>query len=209
MLACTLATAWALLAPTVPRTTLYLQPLGAALPDADVALVATALRELYGLPVRSLPRVDLPPAAYYAPRKRWRAEKLLPFLAARLPQDGVRVIGLTGVDISTSKGSIEDWGVLGLGEIDGGASVISSFRCARKANGPLHARQRLAKVAVHEVGHTLGLDHCTSAGCLMHDAEGRVTSTDQEYDLCARCRRLLRAAGHVLPDAPRIPWPHP
>ena len=191
------------------RRTLYIQPLGQMLPDDDVAIVLTALRAVYGIAVRLLPRVELPPDAYYAPGRRYRAERLLDFLAPRLPSDGLRILGLTAVDISTTKGKVHDWGILGLGSLDGAAGVLSAFRCHKKSRGPQHARERLAKVAVHETGHTLGLDHCPQRGCLMEDAEGSVLSTDREYDLCPRCRGLLRQAGYVLPPSPTLPWPRP
>jgi archaemetzincin len=190
-------------------TVFYLQPLGAALPDADVAIVSTALTEIYGLEVKVLPRVELPRAAWYPPRKRWRAEKLLDFLRERLPADAARVLGLTAADISTTKGRIEDWGVMGLGEVPGTAGVISTFRCHKRARDDQHARERLAKVAVHEIGHTLGLDHCPVRGCLMEDAEGQVLTSDREYDLCPRCRAKLAASGRKLPASPKIPWPKP
>jgi archaemetzincin len=192
-----------------PRTALYIQPLGDALPDEDVALVITALGALIGLQPKLLPRAALPAAAYYPPRRRYRAEKLLDLLDGQLPSDGVRILGLTGVDISTTKGDVYDWGVLGLGRLDGASSVISQFRCKMKSRGPAHARVRLAKVAVHEAGHTLGLDHCPNRGCLMEDAEGRVATCDREYDFCARCRGLLAASGHAIPAAPKIPWRRP
>jgi archaemetzincin len=191
------------------KRVIYLQPLGAELPDADVAIVKTALIELYALEVAVLPRAELPRAAWYPPRRRWRAEKLLVFLRGQLPPDCVRVLGLTAADISTTKGKIEDWGVLGLGEDPGVAGVISTFRCHKRARNDQHARERLAKVAVHEIGHTLGLDHCPVRGCIMEDAEGSVLTSDREYDLCPRCRAQLAAGGRALPASPKIPWPKP
>jgi archaemetzincin len=188
---------------------IYLQPLGAELPEADVALVETALTAFYAVTVKRLPRLELPKEAWYAPRKRYRAEKLLAFLEAHKPPDGVRILGLTAVDISTTKGKVFDWGVLGLGDLAGPACVISTFRAGRGARDAQHTRERLAKVAVHEVGHTLGLPHCPNVGCLMEDAEGTVKKTDTECDLCSRCRALLDAAGHKIPPSPNIPWPKP
>lgn len=195
--------------PAAAEKRFYIQPLGGALDDASVTLVATALRRFYGLDVQVRPRLPLPKSAYYAPRRRYRAEKLLDFLAAHLPADGDRVLGLASVDISTTKGPIHDWGVLGLGAMGGESCVVSSFRARKKSRDPAHARERLAKVAVHEIGHTLGLPHCPTVGCLMEDAQGKVATTDREYDLCPACRARVAGSGRTLPAAPQIPWARP
>ena len=187
----------------------YVQPLGALLPAADSDLVRRALLAFYRINLEVLPSAALPRSAFYAKRRRYRAEKLLDFLEARRPSDGKRILGLTGVDISTTKPPYEDWGILGLATLDGGACVLSSFRCKRGAKNAEHARFRLGKTAVHEIGHTFGLPHCTTYGCLMEDAQGKVATTDREYDLCPRCRQRLIANGYELSASPDVPWPRP
>lgn len=191
------------------RQVLHIQPLGRELPNEDMALVMDALVGFYDLQIQVLPRVDLPVQAYYEPRRRYRAEKLLPFLLEKSPGDGDLILGLTGVDISTAKGSIEDYGIVGLARLGGKGCIISAFRCYGPAREAAHARILLAKVAVHEVGHTLGLHHCPIRGCLMEDAGGLVSTCDREFDICMHCRNKLRASGYALPDQPHIPWPRP
>ncbi len=195
--------------PALQKRIIYIQPLGEPLPKADVALVKRSLEIFTGLPVKMLARVKLPKMAWYPPRRRWRAEKLLRFLDKRMPADGFRILGLTAADISTTNGTYKDWGVLGLANLAGTACVISSLRCHRRSRGKRHARIRLAKVAVHEIGHTLGLDHCPTRGCLLEDARGKVKTTDREYDMCSRCRAKLKKRGYNLPAKPKIPWPKP
>ena len=168
-----------------------------------------SLAAFYAMDITMLPRTPLPSDAYYPPRSRYRAEKLLDHLLAALPSDGFRVLGLTGHDISTTKDEYEDWGILGLATVDGEACVISSFRARRGSKNAEHARIRLGKTAVHEIGHTLGLPHCPNQGCLMEDARGTVATTDTEYDLCPDCRARLERNGYSLAKGVPIPWPRP
>lgn len=190
-----------------PPQTLYVQPLGDCASKAvGVDDVVAALRAFYPIDVRVLVCQELPKAAYYAPRQRYRAERLLAYLNQRMPKDGWRILGLTAADISTTKDEIKDWGVLGLGELPGTATVISAFRCRKKARNPRHARERLAKVAVHEIGHTLGLPHCPTRSCLMEDAMGKVATTDRERDFCPRCRALASQNGFTIAAEPAATW---
>ena len=185
---------------------LYLLPLGAGVSAAELDLVKQALSAVFSEPVGVLSKVELPKSAYYSPRSRYRAEKLLDFLRPQLPAGGLRIVGITAVDISTTKPPHADWGILGLANIDGGACVLSTFRCHRSAKNAEHARVRFAKVAVHEVGHTFGLEHCPNRGCLMQDGGGTVLTTDGERDLCSSCRKWLLERGFLRVPAAPLPW---
>jgi archaemetzincin len=124
--------------------------------------------------------LDLPAQAYYRPRRRYRADKLLDTLATIAPDapPTTKVLGLTEVDISTTNEDIRDWGIFGLGSLDGRSAVMSSFRLRRRARGPEHLAFRIATTALHEVGHTFGLPHCEEDRCAMLDAEGGIENTD-------------------------------
>jgi archaemetzincin len=172
-----------------------LAPLGAGLSRSDLDALSSALRTFYAVDVQQLPMQPLPRTAYYAPRSRYRAERLLSHLEAKVPAGAFRVMGVTSVDISTTKGPHADWGILGLANLDGSVCVLSSFRCRRSAKSSAHARIRFEKTAVHELGHTFGLEHCPNQGCLMRDGNGTVLTTDSERDLCEACTRRLSERG--------------
>ncbi len=149
------------------------------------APLVTAVKEGLeaALPVRvtSVDRRRLPRSAWYAPRKRYRADKLLDHLAALIGDapEGTRVLGITAKDISTTKGRHYDWGVFGLANLGGPSAVISTYRLRRKARDAAHVRFRVVSTAVHEAGHTLGLPHCAEHHCVMQDAGGSITNTDE------------------------------
>jgi archaemetzincin len=199
--------------PLLDRRSVLLASLAAALPTrakrlstADMDYARAALAAFLSFDVVTLAPVPYPREAWYAPRKRWRADKLLDFLRDSLPADGDRVLGVCAADISTTKGEHKDWGIMGLGTIGGRACVVSRFRCKKGSRGTLHTRVRLAKVCLHEVGHTLGSDHCPTKGCLMEDARGRVSTVDGERAFCESTRALFRARGHPLVESPQVPW---
>ena len=198
--------------PTIPlaKKKFYIQPLGRRLSKKAVTEVKTALREFYGFKVVLLRRRRLPKFAYYKPRRRYRAEKLLDYLRRIAPADTFRIMGLTAVDISTTKGKYKDWGIMGLATLSGKSAVISMYRCRKGSKNRTHARHRLAKLAVHEIGHTLGLDHCPTYGCLMEDARGTNKTTDREHLLCPRCYAKLAKEGYLVSKtSPTPPWPKP
>jgi archaemetzincin len=187
-----------------PPPLVEIQPLGTAPGESDVAAVVEAIRAFFAVEIAVRDPVPLPRRAFYPAAHRHRAERLLDFLAVRVGPAAKVMLGLTTVDISTTKGRYPDWGILGLATLDGRSAVLSSFRC-RRGVSPAQARERFAKTAVHELGHSFGLDHCPTRGCLMHDGDGTVRTTDGEADFCPATRARLLAAG-VLREGARSPF---
>jgi archaemetzincin len=183
------------------RGEVVLVSLGAV--DADlVDEVERSLRTHLQVEVRRIDGLKLPRSAFYAPRKRWRADKLLDFLLEQIPgaPPTTRILGLTASDISTTKAPFADWGIFGLGYAPGQAAVVSSFRLARKAKDRAHVLARVRNTAIHEVGHTFGLQHCTELRCPMQDAEGGIANTDSsDPQLGPECRAELDAAFPIAP----------
>ncbi len=131
----------------------------------------------------------LPADAYYKPRNRYRAPLLLNHLDKIAGYD--KIIGVTSKDISTTKNGVYDWGIMGLGSCPGKSCVISTFRI--KTPDKILFEDRFIKVALHELGHTIGLPHCTfSKTCFMESAEGTIKSVDRETRfLCTHCKKLI------------------
>lgn len=182
-----------------PRILIAIQPLDNVKAER-LEVVKQGLEESFGLKVDILTEKPPAKAAWHAPRGRYRAEKLLDQLNDDVSIKYRIVVGVTGKDISTTKGDHEDWGIFGLGEVGGRACVLSTFRLAARGADETHLRERLRKVAIHEVGHVVGLEHCPREGCVMHDAESSIATVDGESGkFCESCQagweRWLREAG--------------
>lgn len=189
--------AWA-----APAKVVAVVPLGPVAPE-HLETVAQALRARLDAEVRLETRRELPAEAFYAPRKRYRAEKLLDFLEGLDLPDAWRVVGVTEAEISTTKGEVYDWGIAGLGSLGGKPCVLSVFLYKKHSRTKAVLQRRLDDITAHEFGHTLGLDHCESQGCVMADARGKaMASADRSSGrYCDRCFR--NAHGAVLKQSAR------
>ena len=135
--------------------------------------------------------IDLPLSAYYRERNRYRADTIIRFLRNQA-QEGHLIIALTNKDISQTKGSIKDYGIMGLGLCPGNACVASSFRVSKTDHW-----SQFFKVAIHELGHTQGLPHCLVKTCFMRDAAGG-NPTNEETGFCPKCKAHLVSRGWAL-----------
>lgn len=81
---------------------------------------------------------------------------------------------------------------MGLGYQPRQACVVSTYRLSKN-----NLKEQYFKVAIHELGHTQGLNHCANISCLMTDAKGKNT-TDKENGFCERCKAFLKKKGFRL-----------
>lgn len=153
--------------------------------------IAQNLSEKYGAEVKILETTDLPKTAYYSPRNRYRADSLITYLKRERNKTHDFVLGITTKDISTTKGQHIDWGIFGLGYRPGPSCIVSTFRL-KTADQELFLN-RLEKVALHEIGHNLGLPHCnTHHLCVMNDAHGTIKEVDENnHNVCGACKAKL------------------
>lgn len=169
----------------------------------------TGIKHLYDFPVRVLKSQPMPKEAYYPPRKRYRADRLLDIIDRDyIPGSACKIIiGFTRLDISVTKGSHKDWGIFGLGSISGTSAMVSTKRLSKKADKSKIAI-RTIKVVNHELGHVLGLPHCSKDRCLMNDAKGTIKTVDEETGiLCDLCKgEVERRHKTKLPDHKEIDW---
>lgn len=172
----------------------------------DRALIDTlqiSIKQIYGFKTVVLPHVSMPVNAFVDSKSpRYRADTLIRVLKREKPDTIDFIIGLTDLDISTTKrdneGNIKkpeykykDWGVFGLGFVSGPSCIVSTYRLKSDKSKFV---DRFKKVCIHELGHNLGLKHCTyQENCVMSDANETIKTIDNEdLMLCKRCKSLIR-----------------
>lgn len=156
--------------------------------------LAEGIQERLNAKISIQPAEALPAFAFYKPRQRYIADSLLVFLRRLNNGHAEKIIGITTTDISTRKPPHENWGILGLGSCPGEACVISTFRAGKNKVAAKDFNRRMITLALHELGHTYGLEHCPEKTCLMKDAEGKMNLDDSD-SYCEKCKKYLAGKG--------------
>lgn len=163
-----------------------MQPLG-NFSNNQIEFVYSELLKIYPNIKINKP-IELLKKAFYKERNRYRADTLIRYLSV-ITTKGHVTIGFTNKDISQTKGTINDYGIMGLGYKPGKSCIVSTFRLSKE-----HLSSQLFKLAIHELGHTQGLPHCSEKTCFMRDAKGK-NHTDEEKDFCQKCKMVLISKG--------------
>lgn len=157
----------------------------------SLSAIETGLWQSFGFDVRRTGPWSEPSGAYDAQRGQYSSVLILRDLVGYVSQEDVRLVGVTEKDLFIPMLSF----VFGQAQLNGVAAVISLARLRQEFYG-LPPNQpvlvsRSVKEAVHEVGHTFGLTHCTDTTCPM-SLSNNVRQVDMKgEDLCRNCSIIL------------------
>jgi archaemetzincin len=137
--------------------------------------------------------MQIPQEALNEQRQQHRSDMILDKINsyAEKEKDFDRVLGIVDSDIYAPRLNF----VFGQARCPGKAALISLWRLKeefykRDPNTELLV-ERGTKEAVHELGHTLGMEHCTNPFCVMYFSNS-IFETDRKQTLfCNRCQEKI------------------
>ena len=162
-----------------------------------MAHVRRHLAEAFGRPALPWDAPARPGGTLDEKRRQHASSTMLRWLLEAGPGGG-KVLGVTDQDLFIPILTY----VFGEAQLGGTAAVCSTARLLEGVElaGPRLLTERLAKEAVHEVGHAFGLHHCDTPACVMGRSAGLRGVDEKSHLLCNVCRQRLRQ-----PPARRVP----
>jgi archaemetzincin len=155
-------------------------------------VAANAIENAFGFEPRPLEPLAVPPGAFDAARNQFSSVAMLKELAARAPLDAFRVLALTEKDLFIPMLTF----LFGQAQLGGRVALVSLARLRQEFYGMTPNASilavRTATEALHEVGHTFSLLHCTNAICAMALSTGVRALDAKRAAFCPACGILLK-----------------
>lgn len=105
---------------------------------------------------------------------------------------GDRVLGVTQHDLYVPSLNF----VFGEADLESRVAIISLRRLSQEFYGLSEDMERFKgralKEAVHELGHTYGLGHCSNPLCVMHFSNSLLDTDIKKASFCPQCERRFR-----------------
>jgi len=149
------------------------------------------LARAFGRPTAPWEGAARPRHAFDPRRKQHASGTILRWLLEAGPPRG-KVLAITDRDLFIPILTY----VFGEAQLGGRAALVSTARLVEDVEllGPQLLVERLAKEAVHEVGHAYGLVHCDTERCVMGRSPAVREVDAKSSALCRECRAKLEGS---------------
>ena len=130
-----------------------------------------------------------PHYAYNKRRNQYCADLILKKLKQENLEKENKILGIIDLDAYTPSLNF----VFGEASLDGKVALIALPRLSQKfyrllENNELYY-ERAVKEAVHELGHTFGMNHCKNPRCVMHFSNSLSDTNFKKKEFCKDCRK--------------------
>lgn len=151
------------------------------------------LPDTLATPCRVVPSPIGIAGAFNRERLQYESTRLLAELASRADSSPQKFLGVADVDLFIPILTF----VFGEAQMNAQCAVLSVFRLRQEYYGlpadPSLFLERCEKEALHELGHTFGLVHCSAFHCVMHFSNSIGQVDLKGRDFCGECRKHLGA----------------
>jgi archaemetzincin len=167
----------------------FIVPIG-GIDKALLDELAMLLYKRFNIPFVIKAPIEIPQDAFDVRRNQYNATMVLEKLYCYKAK---RVLGIIDKDLYVSGLNF----VFGQADLKGSYAIISIIRLRQEFYGLLKDDkvffERVIKEAVHELGHTYGLNHCSNPKCVMFFSNSLLDTDRKSSYFCDSCLRKINA----------------
>lgn len=167
---------------------IVVSPIG-EIPSLTSEIIARDAGKIFGFKARVQTLLDNISFAYDSKRNQYYSTKILEVLEKKAPDDCIKIIAVTREDLFIPILTH----VYGEAQLGGKACIVSISRLITGREGEIGdtGYKRIAKEAIHELGHTFDLRHCEDQTCIMHYCRTLDDVDRKSSQFCRYCTIFL------------------